>query len=349
MPINFTQVDNQEMIFIMFEKYFLTGASGFLGKEILKRLKELNAEIYALILPNEAKAFDSDGITVIPGDVRKIEEVEKFLEKADKNSCVIHSAGIISIASKPSPALFEVNVTGTENISFVCLSKHIGKLVYISSVHALPDKRTNGGFCTKNKLDVTRAEGDYGKSKAMATNVVLDAVEKGLNATIVMPSGIIGPNDRADGNIGFMLRSFIKGKLPLAIKGGYDFVDVRDVAAGILAAAEKGREGKCYVLSGRYASIKDVLDTVRPLALVKKEVHYLPIKIAKCIAPIYEKYSIKKKLPLIFTPYSVAVLASNGNFSNADAKKELGFSPRDLSETLYDTVEWIKYTFKNGK
>ena len=152
MPINFTQVDNQEMIFIMFEKYFLTGASGFLGKEILKRLKELNAEIYALILPNEAKAFDSDGITVIPGDVRKIEEVKKFLEKADKNSCVIHSAGIISIASKPSPALFEVNVTGTENISFVCLSKHIGKLVYISSVHALPDKRTNGGFCTKTSL-----------------------------------------------------------------------------------------------------------------------------------------------------------------------------------------------------
>lgn len=333
----------------MFEKYFLTGASGFLGKEILKRLKESNAEIYALVLPGEAKAFDGNGITVIPGDVRKIEDVERFLDKADEKSCVIHSAGIISISSKPSASLFEVNVTGTKNISSVCLLKHIGKLVYISSVHALPDKRKCGGFCTENKLDVTDAEGDYGKSKAMATNIVLEAVEKGLNATIVMPSGIIGPNDRADGNISFMLRSFLKGKLPLAIKGGYDFVDVRDVAAGILAAAEKGRTGKCYVLSGHYASVKEILDTVKPLALVKRTVLYLPIGIAKLVAPIYEKYSVKKKLPPIFTPYSVAVLASDGVFSNVDARKELEFSPRALSETLFDTVEWIKYTFKNGE
>ena len=98
-------------------------------------------------------------------------------------------------------------------------------------------------------------DGDYAKSKAAATELVFDAAERGLNASIVLPSGIIGPGDLQGGSFTSMARSFLAGKLPLAVRGGYDFVDVRDVANGLLACSESGEPGKGYILSGCYLSL----------------------------------------------------------------------------------------------
>ena len=162
---------------------------------------------------------------------------------------------------------------------------------------------------------------------------------------MVFPSGIIGPNDIANGSISTMLRSFMDNKLPLAVKGGYDFVDVRDVAAGIVSCAEKGLPGHGYILSGRYASIRDILNIVKETLHLKRTVFYLPIRIAKWIAPLYEKWCLMKQRPLFFTPEAVAVLASKDHFSREAAERELGFSSRPLEASIRDMVVWLRIDF----
>ena len=326
----------------MFKNFLITGVTGFLGRAVINELKEKQAQIYALLLPGDALSADMPSeIHVIEGDVCDRKSLENFFAFAGEETCVIHCAGIISVATKPGKKIYDVNVNGTKNIISECIEHNVGKLIYVSSVHAIPEKPKGVQISETYDFSPELVRGDYAKSKAMATEAVLDAAEEGLNASIVFPSGIIGPGDEAHGSITSMLLSFIAGKLPLAVKGGYDFVDVRDVACGIAACVERGERGKCYILSGHYASIKDILGNVKLMTGLKRTVSYLPIGFAKIIAPVYEKYSLHRKKKLFFTPYAVDVLDSNGLFSHKNAENALGYKPRLLAETLKDTVNWL--------
>lgn len=328
----------------MYKKYFVTGATGFLGKAVVQRLLTKAADIYALVMKDDPLAGTlPNGIHVCVGNVCDPSSLDSFLDGADGQSCVIHCAGIVSVASRPGEQLYKVNVGGTKNIVSACISHSVGKLVYVSSVHALTEKPKGIEIDAEtDAFNPDRLVGDYAKSKAMATRIVLDAARASLDASIVLPSGIIGPGDTAGGSITELLLSFLAGKLPIAVKGGYDFVDVRDVAAGIVACAEKGVRGKCYILSGHYATIRDILETVGRSTGIKKAVSYIPIALAKIVAPFYELDSIRRKKKLFFTPYAVHVLQSNARFSKKASENDLGYAPRSLKETLLDTVKWLK-------
>lgn len=328
----------------MYKKYFVTGATGFLGKAVVQRLLTKAADIYALVMKDDPLAGTlPNGIHVCVGNVCDPSSLDSFLNGADGQSCVIHCAGIVSVASRPGEQLYKVNVGGTKNIVSACISHSVGKLVYVSSVHALTEKPKGIEIDAEtDAFNPDRLVGDYAKSKAMATRIVLDAARASLDASIVLPSGIIGPGDTAGGSITELLLSFLAGKLPIAVKGGYDFVDVRDVAAGIVSCAEKGVRGKCYILSGHYATIRDILETVAGSTGIKKAVSYIPIALAKIVAPFYELDSIRRKKKLFFTPYAVHVLQSNARFSKKSSENDLGYTPRSLKETLLDTVKWLK-------
>lgn len=217
----------------------------------------------------------------------------------------------------------------------------MGKMVYVSSVHAIPEK-PKGCIITEDcEFSPGLVDGDYAKSKAAATELVFDAAERGLNASIVLPSGIIGPGDLQGGSFTSMARSFLAGKLPLAVRGGYDFVDVRDVANGILACSESGEPGKGYILSGCYVTIHRMLQLVGKAAKLKHRPICLPLGLARLAAPYYERRSLRERKPLFFTPYSVSVLASNGQFSHAAASKCFAYQPRPMEETLGDMTAWL--------
>lgn len=127
--------------------------------------------------------------------------------------------------------------------------------------------------------------GGYAKTKAEATQIVLDAADHGLDAVVVHPSGILGPYDRSGNHLVQMVTDYIHGKLPACVNGGYDFVDVRDVAAGCLAAVERGRRGECYILSNRHYDIKEVLRMVKQVAGGRR-LPVLPMWMAKAAAPL---------------------------------------------------------------
>jgi len=327
----------------MFRQYLVTGATGFLGRAVIAELMEKNAEIRALVLEGDPLIRElPEGVSIVSGDVCEGEALEDFFAGADEATCVIHCAGIVSVASRPGERIYRVNVGGTNNILRYCEKAGVGKLVYVSSVHAITEKPKGTEITEDAVFSPDAVRGDYAKSKAMATSKILEAAGNGLNASIVFPSGIIGPGDIAKGSITHMLLSFLAGKLPFAVRGGYDFVDVRDVAKGIVSCAERGQAGQGYILSGHYATIQEILDIVKEATKKKRQVLYLPLGLAKLIAPYYEKYSLRHKKPLYFTPYAIAVLGSNAEFNHSAAALAFHYMPTPLQITLHDTVQWLQ-------
>ena len=326
----------------MFDRYLVTGATGFLGRVVAEELVRRKAQVHALVLHDDpyTDLLPKEVRTVI-GDVCDKSSLSDFFADADSRTCVIHCAGIVSVASRPGPRLYQVNVGGTWKVLRQCMEHDVGKMIYVSSVHAIPEKPKGCIISEDCEFSQGLVDGDYAKSKAAATELVFDAAERGLNASIVFPSGIIGPGDLQGGSFTSMAKSFLSGKLPFAVRGGYDFVDVRDVARGILACSESGEPGKGYILSGCYVTIRRMLQLVGKAAKLKYRSLCLPLGLARLAAPYYERRSLRERKPLFFTPYSVSVLASNGQFSHAAASERFAYQPRPIEETLGDMTAWL--------
>lgn len=329
--------------------YIVTGAHGHLGSTIIRLLKKKDCIVRGLVLPAErGLVTDSERVTYYMGDVRDRDTLVPLFEGiSPANTVVIHTAGIVDISGEVSPALYEVNVNGTRNVALLCMEKQV-RMVYVSSVHAIPEK---------TKLDVLReverfspqdVVGAYAKTKAEATQAVLDLTKQGLDAVVVHPSGILGPYDSSGNHLVQLVKDYITGKLPACVNGGYDFVDVRDVARGCLLAAEKGRAGECYILSNRHYEIREVLAMVKQVCGGKK-IPSLPIWMAKAAVPFIRLDAKRKKSRPLYTKYSLYTLKSNDRFSHDKATSELGYLPRDLSRTVADTVAWLRYSIRKHK
>ena len=334
----------------MFDQYLVTGATGFLGRAVAEEVVRRRAQVHALVVRDDPyiHLLPKEVHTVI-GDVCVKNSLTDFFADADSRTCVIHCAGIVSVASRPGSKLYQVNVGGTWSVLRQCMERNVGKMVYVSSVHAIPEKPKGCTITEDCEFSPGLVDGDYAKSKATATELVFAAAERGLNASIVFPSGIIGPGDIQGGSFTSMAKSFLRGKLPFAVRGGYDFVDVRDVAKGILDCSENGEPGKGYILSGHYVTIRKMLQLVGKTAKQKYRPICLPLGLAKLAAPYYEHRSLKKRKPLFFTPYSVAVLASNGQFSHAAASECFAYHPRPLKDTLRVMTAWLLEQRRKGE
>ena len=238
--------------------------------------------------------------------------------------------------------MYDVNVNGTANVVDACVTHHARRLIYVSSVHAIPLLPFGQDMKEISSFDPDAGTGYYAKTKAAATNIVLAAAKEGLDAVAVHPAGIIGPKGLPTGNMAYLIKSFVQGRLPAAIRGGFDFVDVRDVAHGIALAAEKGKSGECYILSNRFIDLRELFDTLSEVAGKKRLKLYLPMWAAKAIVPFMEcYYKLFRKTP-IFTRYSLFTITQNAAYSHEKATRELGYSTRPLKETLVDIVQWLK-------
>ena len=223
----------------------------------------------------------------------------------------------------------------------LCREHQVKRLVYVSSVHAIPEKNKLQVLEEVDHFSADQVVGGYAKTKAEATQIVLDAVREGLDAVVVHPSGILGPFDSSRNHLVQMISDYICGRLPACVSGGYDFVDVRDVAAGCIAAAEKGRTGECYILSTRHYEVKDVLKMVKDVGGGRR-LPVLPMWMAKAAAPAMERIAKWKKIRPLYTKYSLYTLRSNDRFSHDKATRELNYHPRDLYQTIRDTILWMK-------
>lgn len=325
----------------MKRRYIVTGAAGHLGGTIIRLLQTQNVDVAGLLRPGEAPVAESERTRYVYGDVCQSETLEPLFADGDgQDTVVIHTAGLISIADRVSPLVREVNVTGTANM--IALGKRYGvnRFVYVSSVHAIPELPTSRRICETNHFSPSLVRGGYAKTKAEATQLVLDASDQGFPAVVVHPSGIIGPYDTGNNHLTQLVADYLRGKLPLCVKGGYDFVDVRDVAQGCLLAAERGQTGRCYILSGHYLTIRELLTRAGVLG-GRKPPCIVPMLLAKLAAPAVQAVARLQSRRPLYTCYSLYTLSSNSDFSSERAKVELGYQPRRMDATLWDMVLWL--------
>lgn len=137
-----------------------------------------------------------------------------------------------------------------------------------------------------------------------------------------------------------MFRSFLAGRLPLAVRGGYDFVMCATLPA---ASPTARRTGSAAAVTFSPATIQrsgDMLEALKSAAGVRRTVTYLPLRLARSAAKVCEKFTRRGKKPF-FTPYSIAVLGSNADFSHSAASRTFGYAPRPLLATLRDTAHWL--------
>ncbi len=320
--------------------YIITGAAGHLAGTVIQYLRREDCHIRGLILPSEEGTDDAQ-VTYYRGDVTRPETLRPLFADIECNEViVIHTAGLISIAEEVTPDLYNVNVTGTRNIIDLCVRHHVKRLVYVSSVHAIPEDGARP-ITEAESFSKDKVTGAYAATKAEATQAVIDAAAKGLDAVVVQPSGIIGPYDEGNNHMVQLIKMYITGKLPAGVIGGYDFVDVRDVAQGILQAVDKGKSGSTYILSNRYFTIRELLEYARQVTGGSKKI-YLPITWARAFVPFFEWLAKITRTRPLYTKYALFTISSNGHFSHDKATTELDYRPRDMRQTIADTIHFLK-------
>jgi len=329
--------------------YIITGANGFLGNNIVRLLEKNNEnEIRALVLPNDKiDALKGLKCEKFLGDVTKIETLKDIFNidesvKEKINIYVIHCASIVYLDSKYNERVYQVNVEGTKNI--IKKTKEINaKLIYVSSVHAIEEKLNHEVMDENASFDPDKIVGLYAKTKAETTRYVFNEVKNNnLNACVVFPSGLLGVNDFTNTNMTVLIKKILNEKVPLLTEGGYDFVDVRDVARGVINACTKGKKGEGYILSGEYVTIKKIADLVCEYGKAKPIKKVISINMVKNIAFLFELYYRLRKTTPLFTRYSLNTLNANSNFTNAKAKKDLDYQTRNIKYTIKDLVNEIK-------
>ena len=300
--------------------YLLTGAAGFLGNNIARQLVEKGCRVRGLVLKGDkAVKHIPEGVEIVYGDLTDKTSLENFFDVEKEQLVCIHCASIVYLKEEPSELVYRVNVEGTQNIIDFCLEKNVEKLVYVSSTGTVAELPHGEFMREPEKFDLDKIVGYYGKTKAMATQLVFDAVkEKGLKACVVYPTGICGPNDYAGGPVSTFIEQYCNGGNKVGFPGSFNSVDVRDLAAGTIAA---------YI---SHASGVKMTKIILPMPLTR-----IIVKVSETIG------RLTNKAPLI-TELMLYNLVRNNAYDSSKAKKELGYQTRPFADTIYDEVEWLK-------
>ena len=262
----------------------VTGAGGHIGNVLVKHLYQKgHRDLRLFVQENEDISYIEKYATeIVRGDIRDPFTVSSAVRGCDD---VFHLAGLVKISGVKKKLVYDINVGGTKNVVQACLEKKVKRLLHVSSVHALKEQ-TTGAIDETLDSDISNLAGAYAKSKAIATIEVMNAIQKGLNAVIVFPSGVIGPYDFRSSYTGNAIKGYIDAKkTQYYFDGRYDFVDVRDLADGIYRAWKYGEKGQGYVISGSIASLEQIIEAVEQNtgnAIKRRKVPTLLVKAGGC-------------------------------------------------------------------
>jgi len=319
----------------------VTGATGHIGNVLVRQLLARGHIVRALVMPAEdLRPLEGLDVELAYGDVTHRPTLKTAFAGAE---LVFHLAGVITIMPSMRSLLEEVNVKGTRNVIDACRAAGVRRLVYTSSVHAIAEPPHGQVIDESQPFHPDRVLGDYARSKARATLLLLNEARKGdLDAIVCCPTGVIGPWDYKVSNIGQLMLDFASGHLKSYVRGAYDFVDVRDVAVGLILAAERGQSGRHYILSGTQVQVPQLMRELERNIGYPAPTYEIPARIARTagvLASVY--YRLMRRRP-VFTAYSIDVLKSNSQVSSARAREELGFITRPWQDSIRDQVGWFR-------
>lgn len=313
-------------------RYIITGASGHIGNNLVRFIldTEPDAKVIALTRRNVGKELENLDIEQVIGDINDIHYLESNIKP---NDIVIHSAGFIDLTNKRKEESYNINYLATKNLCDVCERVHVKKFVCIGSVDAIDRAKGQDIISEPQKYVPEKIKDIYGKTKAMATQYVLDKMNENItfNACIILPSAVIGVHDYKPSAIGKVVLNCIKGKAELGIKGGYNFVDVLDVCKAIYTASHNDAKGQ-YIVSGHNVSVKELYNIVNKCIGVVKKPIILPMWLAYLSMPFVK----------VLNPVTIKSLRQSHNCDYARAKRDLGYEPRSFDETVKSVVDWFR-------
>jgi dihydroflavonol-4-reductase len=315
----------------------VTGAAGHAGNNLVRALLERGRSVRALV-HRDRRALRGLAVEIVEGDVCDAASLRRAFDGAE---VVYHVAAYISLSMRDWPRLEAINHIGTRNVVEACLDCSVRRLVHFSSVHALQQEPLTATLDELRPLIDGRSMPPYDRSKAAGEMEVRAGVEHGLDAVIVYPTGIIGPHDYRPSHFGQVLLAMSRGRLPALVTGGFDWVDVRDVVAGAIRAEERAPAGARYLLSGHWASVRELAAIVAEVTGTRSPGLVFPMWMARLGVPLGTHFTkLDGKHPL-YTRVSLRALRGNRRISHERATRDLDYHPRPLRESLADTFRWF--------
>jgi len=320
---------------------FVTGATGFVGGNLIRELITAGIKVRALARPTSDQ-HNLSGLPIeqVSGDLND----EKLLAKA-LSGCqwVFHVAAHYSLCLKDSAAIYRANVEGTKNIFTASRLAGVKRIVHTSSVAAIglaPEGQIADESTTTTQEQLIS---DYKKSKFLAEKLAFEAAKDGLPVVIVNPSTPIGPYDVKPTPTGDIVLKFLRRQMPVYVHTGLNLIDVRDVAKGHILAAEKGRIGERYILGNKNVTLKEILDileTLTGLPAPKNSIpHWIPLAVSYIDELVLSK--ILGRTPTV--TINGAKMAMHAMYYRSDkAVRELGLPQSPIENALKDAAEWFK-------
>jgi dihydroflavonol-4-reductase len=304
-------------------RYFVTGATGFIGGAVVRLLRERGDEVVALVRdPGRARHLADTGVELARGDVADRATLVEPMRGVDG---VFHLAGWYRIGVDDRDAAWATNVDGTRNVLDVMGELDIPKGVHTSTLAVNSD--TRGVEADESYHFVGRHLSRYDATKAEAHRIALARARAGLPLVTVLPGVVYGPDDPSA--VGVALREFLRGRLPVVTSGtAYSWAHVDDVADAHLRAMDRGRPGEAYNICGPTHTLAEALRMAADVA-ERRAPLVVPPRVLRSLAPVTD--GLRRVLPLPSHLSGEALRASSGPTyigTNAKARRELGFAPR---------------------
>ncbi len=321
-------------------RVLLTGATGFIGSHILRALTDRGDAVRCLARdPARLAAPEGADVEVVEGDLRQATTVARAVAGC---RTVYHCAADYRLYVRRPADLYESNVDGTHNVLAAAAAHGVERVVYTSSVGALGRNADGTPADEDTPVTLENMVGHYKRSKFLAERVADEWFARGLPVVIVNPSTPVGEGDVRPTATGRMILDFINGQVPAYVDTGLNLIDVRDVAAGHLLAAEKGRPGEKYILGHRNMSLREIYRSLAAIAgLSEPRVrlpHLVPLAYAAVDTLVARLLHREPRVALD----SVRLARHKMYFSSVRAVRELDLPQTPVEEPLTRAVEWFR-------
>jgi dihydroflavonol-4-reductase len=317
----------------------VTGAAGHVGGNLVRELLARGREVRAVVR-EDTRAVDGLDVEVVRTDVCDQDGLRAAFVGAD---VVYNLAAFVTISGSFGGEADRTNVDGPRNVARACLEAGVRRLVHFSSIHAFDTRPEDGVIDETRGLAVPgRGVPAYNRTKAAGQREVLAAVEEGLDAIVIHPTAVLGPHDYKPSRMGEVILMLCRREMPALVAGGFDWVDVRDVVCGAVAAEERAAGKSSYLLSGRWTTFEELAGIVREASGVPVPRIVAPMWLARAGAPFVTGVCRLTGRRPLYTGESLHALRNHRFISCAKAARELGYAPRPLEETIADTVRWFR-------
>ena len=324
------------------DRVLVTGGAGFVGSSVVRQVLDRGAAVRALVEPGGGTGnLDGLDVDVVRGDLRDRAAVDAAVAGC---STVFHVAALYRFWA-PDPAdFYDVNVTGTRHVLDAARAHACRRVVYTSTVGTLglTGATADAPVDERSFARVDHLFGLYKQSKYVAEHEVLRAAAEGLPVVLVQPTTPVGPRDVGPTPTGRTVLEFLNGRIPGFVDTTLNIVDVEDVAAGHVLAAERGTPGRSYILGGTNLLLRDVLGTLAAVTGLPAPTRRFPSALALAAGHVSDLVEgrLLKREPSV--PLEAARMSTTHmSFDDSRARAELGYSSRPAAEALERAARWF--------